>query len=112
MNVKELCEKSGFTFVTPGGDPEREVGGVYACDLLSWVIGRAAENAALVTVMTNVNVIAVAVMADLSCVVLSEGVSLDGEALLKAQENGVAVLSCDKPTYETCLALDAVLSQS
>lgn len=109
MKVIELCEAANLTLVTDSADTEREVGGVYACDLLSWVIGRAAENAALVTVMTNVNVIAVAVMADLSCVILSEGVRLDGSALEKAVQNGVAVLSSDKPTYETCLAVNKAL---
>jgi hypothetical protein len=109
MKVSELCKAAGFTLVCDSGG-DREVGGVYACDLLSWVIGRAAENAALVTVMTNVNVIAVAVMADLSCVVLSEGVRLDDAALLKAQQNGVAVLSSDKPTFETCLELNRILN--
>lgn len=109
MKVSELCKAAGFTPVTEDAE-DREVGGVYACDLLSWVIGRAAENAALVTVMTNVNVIAVAVMADLSCVVLSEGVRLDNAALLKAQQNGVAVLSSDKPTFETCVELNRILN--
>ena len=109
MKVSELCKAAGFTPVTEDA-AAREVGGVYACDLLSWVIGRAAENAALVTVMTNVNVIAVAVMADLSCVVLSEGVRLDNAALLKAQQNGVAVLSSEKPTFETCVELNRILN--
>ena len=109
MKVSELCKAAGFTPVTEDA-ADREVGGVYACDLLSWVIGRAAENAALVTVMTNVNVIAVAVMADLSCVVLSEGVRLDNAELLKAQQNGVAVLSSDKPTFETCVELNRILN--
>ena len=112
MKVRDLCKTAGLTLITKNSDTDREVGGVYACDLLSWVIGRAAENAALVTVMTNVNVIAVAVMADLSCVVLSEGVRLDENALAKAEENGVAVLSADKPTYETCLDIHKALGRS
>ncbi len=109
MKVSELCKAAGFTLVTDKQDNDREIGGVYACDLLSWVIGRAAQDAVLVTVMTNVNVIAVAVMADLSCVVLCEGVSLDSAALQKANENGVAVLSSDKPVYETCLLINKVM---
>ena len=108
MKVSELCSAAGFTQVSADGD-DREIGGVYACDLLSWVIGRAPENSILVTVMTNVNVIAVAVMADLSCVVLCEGVALDDAALQKAKENGVAVLSSEKPVYETCLLINKVM---
>ncbi len=109
MTVKELCEKCSFTPVVLEDGADNAVSGVYACDLLSWVIGRADENAALVTVMTNVNVVAVAAMADLSCVILSEGVKLDANALEKAQQNGIPVLSSEKNTYETCVMLAEAL---
>ena len=104
MTVKQLCEDAGLKIIT-GDALDTEVSGVYACDLLSWVIGRAEENAALVSVMTNVNVVAVAAMADLSCVILTEGVRPDENALLKAQDNGIILLSTDMTTYETCAAL-------
>lgn len=103
MTIKELSEKTGFSIVN--GNDETNVTGAYACDLLSWVIGRAEEGNALVTVMTNINVIAVAVMADLSCVILTEDVKLDDNALVKAQQNDVAVLSSPYTTYETCKIL-------
>jgi predicted transcriptional regulator len=109
VTVKELSEACGFTPVVMGKGTDLEVLGVYACDLLSWVIGRATENSALVTVMTNVNVIAVAAMADLSCVILTEGVKLDANALEKAEQNGIPVLVSDKTTYETCALLSKVL---
>lgn len=103
MKISELCNKTGFKPVC--GDTESEIGGVYACDLLSWVIGRARRGDALVTVMTNVNVIAVAVMAELSCVILTEGAALDAAALEKARENSVAVVSSDLSSYATCVEL-------
>lgn len=109
MTVKELCEKCSFEPVVMGDNENSEVSGAYACDLLSWVIGRAKENAALVTVMTNVNVVAVAAMADLSCIVLTEGVKLDENALEKAKQNEIPVLSSKKNTYETCVILSEVL---
>ncbi len=109
MTINQLCEKTNLKFVSGDHLGEREVSGVYACDLLSWVIGRAKENDALVTVMTNVNVIAVAVMADLSCVILTEGVTLDENALNKAVENDVPVLCSESTTYEVCAMLSSVL---
>lgn len=105
MTISQMCEKTGLVCVTGTQLENKEVNGVYACDLLSWVIGRAKENAALVTVMTNMNVIAVAAMADLSCVILSEGVKLDEPALKKAVDNDIIVLSSAQPTYETCAML-------
>ena len=108
MTVGQLVAEHGFAPIYIE-DENTEVKGAYACDLLSWVIGRAQEGSALVTVMTNVNVIAVTVMADLSCVILCEGVVPDEVALERARQQGVSVLSSPKPTYETCLMLGKVL---
>lgn len=109
MTISELCNKTGFKLVIGENLADREVTGAYACDLLSWVIGRAEEGNALVTVMTNINVIAVAVMADLSCVILTEGVTLDENAVQKALQNDVPVLASDKNTFETCTILGKVI---
>ena len=109
MTVNELCKACDFTPVVEV-NMDNPVSSAYACDLLSWVIGRARFNAALVTVMTNVNVIAVASMADLSCVILSEGVKLDENAIQKAEENGIAVLSSKVDTYKTCALISKVLN--
>lgn len=108
MTVNELAAACSFEIIVPDTQ-NKTVDGAYACDLLSWVIGRANENAALITVMTNVNVIAVAVMADLSCVILCEGEQLDETALEKAKTQGVPVLMSKQSVYETCLAVGAVL---
>ena len=101
MTVKELCKACDFTPVVDQ-NLDNDVSSVYSCDLLSWVVGRARLNAALVTVMTNVNVIAVASMADLSCIVLTEGVKLDEIALNKAIDTGIPVLSSKLDTFKTC----------
>lgn len=108
MTVQQLCKECNFTPIV-SKNLNNEVNGAYACDLLSWVIGRAAESSALVTVMTNVNVIAVAAMADLSCVVLTEGVKLDQNALDKAIQNEIPVISSDKTTYETCVLISKAI---
>ncbi len=107
MTIEQLAKECNFSVVHLAEDVQ--VQGAYACDLLSWVIGRAEAGSALVTVMTNVNVIAVAVMAELPCVVLCEGVSPDEVALEKARMQGISILSSNKPVYETCLAMGKVL---
>ena len=69
MIVNELAEIDELESVLLT-DPERSVQGAYAGDLLSWVMGRAEADNAFVTIMTNVNVVAVAALAELSCVIL------------------------------------------
>ena len=90
----------------------RTVDGCYIGDLLSWVMGRAQENNIWLTVMGNVNAIAVAKLADLSCIVLCEGSTLDKEAKVQADANGIPVFSTEVPLYETALAVQAFLAQN
>ncbi len=109
MKIADFTRACGFEYVVEPQNTDREIKGAYCCDLLSWVIGRAEDSDALVTVMANQNVIAVAVMADLPCVILSEGVRMDSKILEKARENDVAVLSSQLSTYETALLIGKVL---
>ena len=66
-------------------DGERMINCGYAGDLLSWVMGRAPADCAWVTVMSNVNVVAVASLADVGCVILAENAELDEAALEKSK---------------------------
>lgn len=101
MTVRELSEILDCTIVNMP-DPEREVTGGYCGDLLSWVMGRANSGDAWITIMSNVNVIAVAVLADPACVVLAEGVELDAAASDKAIREGVNVLSSSIDSFALC----------
>ena len=108
MTVRELAVEAGFRILSlPDG--ERTVEGVYAGDLLSWVMGRASEGQAFVTIMTNINVLAVASLLDLSCVILSEDAEAPEEIVSAAEEKGINLLKTELPTYETCLKLGSLL---
>ena len=86
ITVDQLKEKLELTpyYVEDG---EREVTGGYAGDLLSWVMGRATSGDAWVTIMSNINVIAVAQLTDVACVILAEGV-VPGDDLIAAVDKG------------------------
>ena len=71
MTVKQIFESLDLKILNQA-DTAREVSGVYAGDLLSWVMGHAEEGEILVTIMSNMNVLAVASLLDLSLVILSE----------------------------------------
>ncbi len=104
MTVNELAAKCGFeALVLPDG--EREVIGGYAGDLLSWVMGRAKSDCAWITIMSNINIIAVASLADVSCVILSEGVRPDEDIVRTAGEKGVNILLSPLPVYESAVLI-------
>ena len=91
MTGKELAAACGFDVACGEGD--REVtGGIYCCDLLSIVMGRAPADGLWVTVMGNLNSIAVAVLTDSACILLAEGMALDEDARLRGEQQDVTVL--------------------
>ncbi|MBQ2841722.1 MAG: hypothetical protein IJE72_01645 [Clostridia bacterium] len=94
----------GFTAVAiPDG--EREINNVYIGDLLSWVMGRAKADNAWITIMSNINIVAVASLADVACIILAEGVTLDSTVAETANTKGVNILTSDLPAYETAMLL-------
>ena len=109
MTVSELCEAlEAKSICLP--DKDRDVtGGAYVGDLLSWVMGRAPADSAWVTIMSNLNVVAVASLADVACVILAEGVELDSDAKTKAENEGINIISSEFPSYELCVKLSNLL---
>ena len=104
MTVKCLIELTGYTpIVLP--EPEREVDGGYVGDLLSWVMGRARGGSAWVTIMSNLNVVAVASLADVACVIFAEGVIPDDSTVDAARERGVNLISSQHSSFNTVLAI-------
>ena len=90
-------------------DETREIRGGYAGDLLSWVMGKLDADYAWVTIMSNVNIVAVATLADPACIILSEGVAPDEGVLARAEQQGINLLSANKSTFAVCAALASVL---
>lgn len=108
ITVNALSEELGWSLVH--GDGEREItGGIYCCDLLSLVMGRAPADSLWITVMGNVNSMAVASLADTACVVLAEGIPLSQEAKTGAEKGNVTVLQTKLPVFEAALAAATLL---
>ncbi len=108
MTVTKLCEVCSLSAVNIA-DGNKEVDGAYCCDLLSWVMGKANGGNAWITIMSNINVVAVAELTDVACVILAEGVKLDDNALKTAVQKGINVLSSAENAYSLCVSLGKVL---
>lgn len=110
MTVKELQENLKLEFVCCESEAnKRIVEGCYCGDLLSWVMSRAKENDAWLTVMGNVTSIGVAVLADVSCIILTEDAPIDKDALKRAEENEVIILTTRKNSYEVAVEISKLL---
>lgn len=108
MQVKALAEALSLE-VLASPDAEREVRGCYTGDLLSWVMGRAKADNVWVTIMTNINTVAVATLTDVSCVILADGAEIEADVVKKAEEKGVNLYRSEKSAYALCAALAGLL---
>lgn len=106
MTVKELSEKLDLAVIC--GDTSREISGVYTGDLLSWVMSKLTEDKIWITIMSNINVVAVASLADAAAVILAEGVEPDADALEAAKTKDVTLLSSTLDAYSLCVKIAAV----
>ena len=108
MTVQELADALALT-VFNMDDPDRPAAGGYCGDLLSWVMGRAVAGGAWLTIMSNVNVAAVAALADVACVILTEGVQPDPPLLERAKAQGISLLGTELSTYECAVRLGGLI---
>ena len=108
VTVKDLAAAMELDILVEG-DLDRPVTGGYCGDLLSWVMGRAQAGDAWITVMGNVNAVAVAVLADTACILLAEDSPLDDPARQRAQSQEVTILRSSKTIYGLALELGRLL---
>ena len=108
MKVSELQALINAENLTPEITEDKEITCGYTCVLLSWVMAHGDEGMAWVTVQTHLNVIAVAVLSDMTCVVLPESIRMEAESLQKARDEGMAVLTSPLTAYEICGKLSAL----
>ena len=106
MTVQELMNLEIFRTINPGDDCERQITKPVCCDLLSVAMSRAPEGCAWVTVMANLNTVAVATLTDAACLVFAEGITPPEGCVAKAAEEGIAVYTSSLPVYETARAID------
>jgi hypothetical protein len=101
MNGRELAQLLNASIAVEG-DIGAQVTCGYACDLLSWVLAHGQKGMAWTTVQTHINVVAIAVLMEMSCIILAEGNQLESDSLAKAKEEGLTVLATRKTAYEVC----------
>ena len=108
MTVDVFAKESGFKIITLPS-PKKEIDGAYIGDLLSWVMGNGNPNNLWITIMSNINTIAVSTLVDFSCILLAENVQPDKDVLATAEQKGVNILSTNLSAYEAALKVAALI---
>jgi len=108
MTVSDLLKNENFSSVTLT-DGDRVIKDVYIGDLLSWVMGRAKSDDAWITIMSNVNILAVASLADTACIILAEGVTVDESIKATAIDKEINIISTNLSIYEAAVILNGMI---
>ncbi len=109
MQIQTIIEKMELEVLNLA-DGERDVSGGYTGDLLSWVMGRAEGHMLWITIMTNVNILAVASLRDLPAVLIAEGAEIAPEIVEKAAEQEITLLRSPRSAYALCAELARLLA--
>lgn len=103
ITVKNVADKLQLKILTDNGPESRLMinvaKGVYICDLLSWVMSHAKKGDIWITVQIHPNIIAVASLLELSCIIIPEGIEVDKITLDKANENKIVLLQSLKDSF-------------
>ncbi|MBP3361763.1 MAG: hypothetical protein J6N52_12965 [Clostridia bacterium] len=98
MTGKELAEVTGGKILC--GDPERSLSGCYIGDLLSLAMSRVQSDNVWITIQSNINIVAVASLTDAGCIVICDGFSPDEDALEKAKDEDILIITSEKSAYD------------
>mgnify|MGYP000846013085 FL=1 len=102
MNVKEFASKLEGRILTGETGLDKQVEGIYCCDLLSWVMSHAGKGYAWITVHTHLNIVAVATLLELSCIIIPEGIEVEEATVKRAIQEGIPVISAAPSAYGIC----------
>ena len=100
MKVQELVEKLNLKVLAGEKGLDREIDGCYISDLLSDVMGNAMEGNIWITLQTHKNVMAVASLKEMSCIILMKNLMPNDETIEQSNDEDLPILQTNLPTYE------------
>ena len=101
MKVKDVVEALNLKVLSGAEGLDKEVEGCYVSDLLSDVMGNADMGNIWVTLQTHKNVMAIASLKELACVILVKDLDASDDTKEQSDEEGIPFLSTSMQTYET-----------
>jgi len=107
MNLTELSKQLDLKPLSEMN--EKEVASCYISDLLSRVLGGCQPGDIWITVQTSLNMVAVAMMTDASCVILPEGLTAPDNVIEKAGEEGLTIFTSDESAYSLAVKFSALI---
>ena len=101
IKLSAYLDKIKANIITPNIDSEAiEINDCYVSDMLSDVLGSAKENQVWITIMKHLNVVAVAAMTNVPCIVFAKSTMPDPSVIDKAIQEDVLLAVSSKSVFE------------
>jgi len=102
VNLSQIADQLGLKSLTPQLSPDNsaDVSGGHVSDLLSDVLANAPAKGVLVTIQVHMNVIAIAVHADLAAVIFASGKTPEAAVVKKAVEEKIPLYVAKEPAFD------------
>lgn len=112
MLIKELVEKLQLKVCCGATGLDRNIKGGYTSDLLSDVMGNAAEGDIWITLQTHKNIMAIASLKDISAILLVKGCQPEEETIRESEREKIPILSTPLQTFEITGEIYQLLKQT
>jgi hypothetical protein len=104
MKIKDILT-TDYVCLTHEASGDFFFKGCYQTDLLSAAIKSADTNNILITIISNLNTVALAVMIDLPGMIICEQKPVSDEMIKRANDNGIAIIHTHLKSYEVIIDL-------
>ncbi len=105
MDVKTVAEKLNLTYYSGEELADKTASGCYIGDLLSLAMSKVQMDYVWITIQTNVNIVAVASLADAGCIIIADGCVPDEKTVERAKEQDIIILGSECSAYELAVKL-------
>ncbi|HHT03435.1 MAG TPA: serine kinase [Bacteroidales bacterium] len=109
MTVRELKEKLNLRLVSGEEGLDNVIDGGYTSDLLSDVMGNAEMGQCWITLQTHKNIMAIASLKDLACIVLVKDLEPNSDTIEQSNQEGIPILTTSKEAFEITGEIFALL---
>ena len=109
MTINEAIRKLDLKIITKPNFDDIEISGCYIGDPLSHVMSKAQQKNIWITVQTNINIVAVATLTEVSCIIIPEEIIVDEATINKANIQDIVILSSSKNSYELAIGINNLL---
>lgn len=107
MKASELAQNLNLKAVFES-NKDITMDGVYIGDLLSIVMSKAKQNYIWITIQTHINIVAVAELLDLACIIVVENMEIEEDTIDKAKELDIPIFKTNESAFEIACKINSL----